>query len=425
MWKIIAKHREISIQLLHLFIFLKWFLLASLIGILVGGVASLFAHSLSFVTALRLRYPAIVWLLPLAGLTIVFMYRKTHHENPKGTNLVIASIRRDEKIPLAMAPLIFLSTVLTHLCGGSAGREGAALQLGGSIGQNIARYLHLNDKDQQILTMCAMSAAFAALFGTPLAATIFALEVISVGIMHYAALVPCALSSIWAAMIASGLGVAKETMTIHILPQSDWLTYIKVILLSALLAYLSIFFCYLLHKIQHLLQSRFPNSYQRMIYGSILVLLFALLFGSRYQGAGMDVIINVIENGQVLPQDFLIKAFFTAFTLACGFKGGEIVPSFFVGACFGGWIAGYLGLPTGLGGAIGLTVLFCGVTNCPLSALILSFELFNFSQATLFLIAVAIGYMLSGYYGLYTEQKIVYSKYHSGYIDRHANEQVD
>ena len=172
-------------------VFLKWVAISVIIGVATGLIGSLFGLGLSFVTNLRTSHPWLLFLLPAAGLIIVFIYNITGSSNNKGTNLVITAIHSNEDVPGKVAPLIIISTLLTHLCGGSAGREGAALQIGGSVGNELAKFFALDEKDTRILIMCGMSGCFAALFGTPIAATIFSMEVISVGIMYYAALVPC------------------------------------------------------------------------------------------------------------------------------------------------------------------------------------------------------------------------------------------
>lgn len=425
MWDKIKKSKELSIQILHILIFTKWLILAGGSGLFVGLIATLFSHTLKFVTNFRTSHPQIIFGLPLAGILIVALYHFGHDEQSKGTNLVISSVRSDQTIPPVMAPLIFISTALTHLFGGSAGREGAALQLGGSIGQNLARWLKLNDKDCEIMTMCSMSAAFAALFGTPLTATIFSMEVISVGIMHYAALVPCALSSIIACQTAAYFQITKEAFMIQTIPAFSASVFIRVIILSAILAYLSIFFCFVMHRSSHLLTKYFKNPYLKAVIGGVMIVVLSLLFGTDYQGAGMNIIDQAIHEGIVKPEAFLLKLVFTAITLGAGYKGGEIVPCFFVGATFGCFVAPFLGIPASFGAAIGLMVLFCGVTNCPVTSLFLSFELFGFQALPLFLIADAIGYMLSGYYGLYSEQKIIYSKFNSSFINSLANKKVD
>lgn len=401
----------------HILIFMKWMIIAIICGLLIGAVGVLFSYSLSYVTKTRLKYPIIVFLLPLSGLLIVALYRMSGVRQSKGTNMVISSVRSTEKVPMKMAPLIFLSTALTHLFGGSAGREGAALQLGGSIAAQIGRIIKLDEKDMHIITMCGMSAAFSALFGTPITAAIFPLEVISVGIMYYAALVPCALASTIAAALAAALGCKGEHF---IIPQIEALAFNsawKVIVLAILCALIARIFCHTLHYVNELFRMYLRNQYLRIFWGGCIIVILALLFGYEYLGAGMDMIEKSIE-GEVIWQAFLLKIIFTSITLGCGFKGGEIVPSFFIGATFGALIGSILGIPVGFSAAIGLMSVFCGVTNCPITSLLLSFELFGFVSTAYFLLADTISYMLSGYESLYHEQKIMYSKFSPRFIDK-------
>lgn len=420
-----AHHEEMQIQLLHLAIFLKWLCYAGLTGILVGLAASLFSLGLGWATQLRIMHNELIWLLPLGGLVIVFLYRKAGIIKSRGTNLVISSVRSEEPLPFVTAPLIFISTMITHLFGGSAGREGAALQLGGSLAQQLGRWFHLNANDLRLITMCGMSAAFSALFGTPITATIFSMEMISVGIMHYAALVPCTIASIIALEIAKLFGIHGESFLIQIIPTFSLSLLLKVIALAILCAYVSILFCWMLHQGSLWMEKLFKNSYLRIFVGGCFIIILTLIFKTDYNGAGMNIVARALEESSVRPEAFVLKALFTAITLGAGFKGGEIVPSFFVGACFGCLMAPILGIPASFGAAIGLLVLFCGVTNCPMASLFLGIELFGLQGVVLFLIADAVGYMMSGYYGLYNEQKIMYSKYETKFIDEKANHKVD
>ncbi len=410
-------HHPFSEELLHFRLFVKWILLAMAVGIGVGGVAVIFYHCLRLALAYRLENPNIVFLLPLGGICIVAMYRFSGVRQCKGTNRVISSIRSDEQIPLKMAPLIFLSTCITHLFGGSAGREGAALQLGGSLAHQFGLLCKLDEKDIHIITMCGMSAAFSALFGTPLSAAIFPMEVVSVGVMYYAALVPCALSSIIACSLAQFFQADKEAFLLAQIPALSIEVAGKVIVLALLCALLARLFCLILHTVSEMFSMYIQNQYMRIVIGSCMILCGYLLFGGRYLGAGMDVI-EASMHGEVIPFAFLLKLLFTAVTLGCGFKGGEIVPSFFIGATFGAWIASLLQLPPSFAAAIGFMSVFCGVTNCPISALFISFELFGFVAVPCFLLAAAVSYMLSGYESLYQEQKIMYSKFSSKFIDQ-------
>ena len=310
--------------------FLKWTALGASAGVIVGLAGAAFAYCLQLVTDFRTAHPLLVLGLPLAGLLIVFLYHSAGIRESRGTNLVLASIRTDEPIPFAMAPLIFAGTVLTHLFGGSAGREGAALQLGGSIAQNLARKLRLSSGSQKLLTMCGMSACFSALFGTPMSAAFFAMEVISVGIMHYSALVPCAVASVTAAYLSRLLGIAPARFSVSGIPSEFSVpTMLRVFALAALCAGVSILFCVILKYTSAFYASCFKNSYLRVACGGILVAVFAMILRSQdYLGAGTQIIARAFA-GEAVPLAFLLKIIFTAITLEAGFKGGEIVPTFF------------------------------------------------------------------------------------------------
>ncbi len=398
--------------------FLKWTALGASAGAIVGTAGAAFAYCLQLVTDFRTAHPLLVLGLPLAGLLIVFLYHFAGIRESRGTNLVLASIRTDEPIPFAMAPLIFAGTVLTHLFGGSAGREGAALQLGGSIAQNLARRLRLSSGSRRLLTMCGMSACFSALFGTPMSAAFFAMEVISVGIMHYSALVPCAVASVTAAYLSRLLGIAPARFSVSGIPSVFSIpTMLRVFALAALCAGVSILFCVVLKYTSAFYASCFKSSYLRAVCGGILVAVFAMILRSQdYLGAGTQIIARAFA-GEAVPLAFLLKIIFTAITLEAGFKGGEIVPTFFIGATFGCTAGSLLGLNPSFAAAVGMLCLFCGVTNCPITTLFLSLELFGARGLLWYFLATAVSYMLSGYFSLYSKQKIMYSKVAPEFID--------
>ena len=397
---------------------LKWIIFAIIVGAIVGLCGTAFYFALSLVTVLRTQNTWLIFLLPLGGLGIVAMYRILHNEKDTGTNLVISAIHSDDELPLRMAPLIFVSTLITHLFGGSAGREGAALQMGGSIGNALGKLFHFDDKDKHVMIMCGMSAAFSALFGTPMAAAILPMEMVSVGVMYYIALVPCVISSLVAHGIAYSFGVSNEMFIIRSIPKFGIMTSIEISVLAILCALVSILFCVLLHKSEDLYKRFFTNPYIRVIAGGCIIIVLTLLVGNQdYNGTGINIIEHCI-NGTVRPEAFLLKMIFTALTLGAGYKGGEIVPSFFTGAAFGCLFGNLLGFSPTLCTAVGMTAVFCGVTNCPITSLLISFELFGYDGMPYFLLATALSYMLSGYFGLYRSQKIVYSKYKTNYINK-------
>lgn len=397
---------------------IKWVVFSMIAGIVIGGAGTLFHFGMTVVTLVHIRSPWLIYLLPIGGIVIVGAYKLLKDEDDTGTNLVLSSIQSGERLPLRMAPLIFVSTLITHLFGGSAGREGAALQLGGSIGNGIGQLFHFNTKDRRIIIMCGMSAAFSALFGTPMAAAIFSMEVISVGIMHYSALVPCVIAALVAHEVAAFFGIAPESFPVNVLPSFTFASAAKISILAILCALISICFCIMLHQSERLYKKFFKNPYIRAFAGGCFVIILTLLVGNQtYNGAGIDVIKRCM-NGSVRPETFFLKMLFTAVTLGAGFKGGEIVPSFFTGAAFGCLFGNLTGFSPALCAAVGMTSVFCGVTNCPITSLLISFELFGFDGMPYYLLAVAFSYMLSGYYGLYHSQKIVYSKYRTNYINK-------
>ena len=399
--------------------FLKWVLYACNIGLIVGAVAVAFHYGIDWAAQFRAHQPWVILFLPLGGVVIVQLYRWSGMERDRGTNLVLTAVREAEPIRLRTAPLIFLSTILTHLVGGSAGREGAALQLGGSIGAWVGRKIHLDEKDRRIMVMCGMSAAFSALFGTPLTAMLFSMEVVSVGVMYYAALVPCTVSALTAFQVAQAMGLHQSPgYEIGLEAALGPVTMVQAAALGILCALVSILFCQAVHTAPKVYARFLPNPLLRAAAGGTLVLVLTLLVGSQdYNGAG-DAVIRRMLAGETIPAAFLLKILFTALTLGAGFRGGEIVPALFTGAAFGTLAGPLLGLPHGFGGALGMAAVFCGATNCPLTSLMLAFELFGGGSLPLCALCCGVSYMLSGYYGLYSEQKIVYSKFRTRWIDR-------
>ena len=398
---------------------LKWMVLGGVIGLVGGIIGSLFHIGVDTATQARLAHPWVLYLMPVGGLAIVGLYRLTKTEG-KGTNDIIASVHFGEQVPGLLVPVIFVSTVITHLCGGSAGREGAALQIGGGIGYQAGRLLRLGEKDLPLATLCGMSGVFAALFGTPLTATVFALEVISVGVLYYAGLVPCLTAALTGYLVSVLMGVPPTRFTVTV-PGLEVRTMLLVIVLALLCAVVSILFCRGLHGVEHLLKRTLKNPYLRVTVGAAVLIGLTLLTNGDYNGAGMEVIGRAIA-GQADPWAWVWKLIFTAITIGCGFKGGEVVPSFFVGAAFGCVAAGWLGLPAGFGAAMGLVSVFCGAVNCPLASIILSVELFGSGDLLYFAMACSISYLISGYCGLYSSQTILYSKLRAEFINVRTHE---
>ena len=395
-----------------------WLVLAAAVGLVCGGVGTAFHLSVEAVTELRGEHGWILWLLPLAGLVIVALYKGTRCEG-MGTNNVIRAVQSGEAVSPLLVPAIFLGTVLTHLCGGSAGREGAALQMGGSIGYNVARLFRLSDHDRRTATVCGMAAFFSALFGTPLAATLFAMMVEDVGLTFSVAFVPGFLAALVAYGVSLACGISPTRFALADAPALTADAVLKVMVLGAACAVVSRLFCGLLHFTEHELPKRLPNPWVRAVVGGMAVVALSYLMGvGRYNGAGMGVIAAAVEHGEALPWDFLCKALLTAVTLASGFKGGEVVPSFYIGATFGCAVGPLLGLPAGFSAAVGLVAVFCGATNTLIPSILMAYELFQGEGLELVALGCGVCYMLSGYHGLYSSQTFVTEKWASEYHEK-------
>ena len=401
--------------------FIKWIIVAGVTGAVGGFIGGIFHRLIEFATEYRVHNSSIIYFLPIAGLLIVFLYRVMGLKKDPGTNIVLSSVSAEDKVPLAMSPLIFLSTIITHLFGGSAGREGAALQLGGSLAYSIGKVFRLDRQDMHIIVLCGMSAVFSALFCTPVTAAVFAIEVVSIGIVCYSAIMPCIIASFVACIISVALGNHAVAYTLSVIPEFDFVSIGKVCAVAFLCGVFSIVECVTLKKTHKLLDKIIANPYIRVFAGGLVIVVLTLLIGNNdYNGAGMNVVERTI-GGEVIWYAFILKLIFTAITIGSGFKGGEIVPTFFIGATLGALIGSIIGLDVGFSAAVGLIAMFCGVVNCPVASIILSVELFGAGGLPLFALTCAVSYMMSGNFGLYSSQKIMYSKIKDEIIDKFAN----
>ena len=398
-------HPEIFIKT-----FFKWSLLGLLMGALGGLLGALFHHALHFVTHLRSEHNWLIFLLPLGGLLTIGIYRLFNMTGNRGTNEIIDAVLDGKSISPMVAPSIFLATATTHLFGGSAGREGAALQLGGSVASLLAKVFHLNGDDRRVMIMSGMSAVFAGLFATPLTATFFCMEFESVGTIFSPALLPCYLAAFTASKVSGLLGVHAEGILIEAVAAVTLNTAWRYALLAVLLSGLGVGMCWWFHTAEHLGKHHLPNPFVRIALGGALITVMTLLVGDhRFNGAGMDMALAAVE-GHADWYSFLLKLVFTAVTLGAGFKGGEIVPTFCIGATFGCVAGGLLGLDPGVCGALGLIGMFCCATNSPFASIVLSIEMFGGANLHLFALVCVICFVLSGHSGLYSSQIIRFHK---------------
>ena len=390
----------------------KWLIIGAVMGVIVGAVSTAFSFCLSHVTELREKYPFIVLGLPVGGLAIIGLYKIILKDTDYSTNGVITSIWNKPDVPAKITPLIFIGTVITHLFGGSAGREGAALQLGASLGCIFGRIFKMSEENMKILLMSGMSAAFAALFGTPMAAAVFAVEASTVGSMYIASLLPCVVSSIVASSFSASMGISPESFTIPYIPEFGLINGVKIIVFAIVMGILSIVFCVTLKYTKKYMAKWIKNPFLRIIAASgVFLIITFLVGGGDYYGAGIHVIERAVMEQEADVYAFALKIILTSIIMGAGFKGGEIVPAFFVGATFG-CVAGHLmNLSPGLCAAMGMTAMFCGITNCPITSMLISFELFGFECVPYIILTVAVSFVASGYSGIYSAQRFTFSKY--------------
>ena len=388
----------------------KWSFLGVLMGLIGGVLGAVFHHVLHFVTHLRLEHTWLVLLLPVGGLLSVAWYRVLKLKRNRGTNEIIDAVLDGEELKPQIAPGIFGAAVLTHLFGGSAGREGAALQLGGSAASFLSKHLGLKRQSRRVLIMAGMSSVFAGLFGTPLTAALFCMEFESVGTIFSPALLPCYIAAYTASSVSSLMGVHAEGYLLENAAVISLGNLWAYLLLAILISLLGVVMVRVFHGAEHLAAHHVQNPWVRIFAGGVLIAAMTYLVGDhRFNGAGMDMALEAVA-GHADWYSFIVKLLFTAVTLAAGFKGGEIVPTFCIGATFGCVVGGLLGLDAGLCGALGLIGLFCCATNSPLASIVLSIEMFGGANLHLFALVCVICFVLSGNTGLYASQMAIFDK---------------
>ena len=396
----------------YCWLMVKWCVLGVLMGVLGGLIGAGFHHTLHFVTEVREHHTWLVLLLPFAGLLSVGLYRVFKMTGNRGTNEIIDAILENGHVNPLITPVIFLASSITHLFGGSAGREGAALQLGGSTASLVAKLLNMKEKARTVLIMSGMSAVFAGLFGTPLTACLFTMEFAAVGKIFTPALLPCYLSAYTASRVSLCFGVHPEGYllenVLEITPDVSW----RLLVLAVLIGLLGIVMVTVFHQAEHQAKKWIPNAWVRIAAGGAVVTVLTLLVGDhRFNGAGMHMALEAVA-GHADWYSFLLKMLFTAVTLGAGFKGGEIVPTFCIGATFGCLTGGLLGLDPGISAAMGLVGLFCGATNSPITSVILSIEMFGSGNLHGFALICVISFFIANNWSLYSSQKMRYPQSH-------------
>ena len=389
----------------------KWLLISAIIGTSVGSVSALFLWLLDEATLYREQHGYIIGLLPLGGLLIGFLYYYLGKGVEAGNNQILEEIENPQKvIPFKMAPLVLIGTIATHFFGGSAGREGTALQMGGAISDQFTRLFRLKPRDRTILLIIGLSAGFSAVFGTPLAGAVFGLEVFLIGRLKYNAIFPSFMAAVIADYITTKWGILHTHYVVPFVPDLTIQNILYCILAGMIFGLTARLFSGSIHVISGIFKKIHYPPLRPFVGGIIVVAFVFLTTGTRYIGLGIPVILESFE--QAVPAyDFILKLVLTAITLGASFKGGEVTPLFFIGATLGNALSFFIPLPMALLAGIGFVSVLSGAANIPLATTLVAIELFGIEIGVYAAIACVVSYLFSGHSGIYTAQGIGSSKH--------------
>jgi H+/Cl- antiporter ClcA len=404
---------------------LHWAALSLPVSLLTGSATAFFLWSLDEVTKLHWQHPWLLWLLPVGGVLVGLLYYHFGKDSDKGNNLLLDEIHETGAgVPTIMCPLVLLGTLVTHLLGGSAGREGTAVQMGGSLADMLVRLLNVGRENRRLILMCGMAAGFGAVFGTPLAGAIFAMEVLVIGRVQYDALIPVLISSVVGDATCSAWGMHHTIYHLEVAANAglhaplEVLLVGKVVLAAIAFGFGGWFFSELTHSLQRGLARLVPYAPLRPAVGAVIVIALVYILGTRdYLGLGVEAppgghvsVLTSFKEGGATPLSWLWKTIFTAATLSSGFKGGEVTPLFFIGSTMGNAIGHLMHEPVALFAALGFIAVFAGAANTPLASTVMGIELFGAHYAVYFAVACFVSYHFSGHTGIYLSQRIGISK---------------
>ncbi len=393
-------------------IFFRWALICCIIGLSAGTASAFFLQTLDWVTNFRETHLWIIVLLPIGGLGIGLLYHYYGKEVTAGNNLLIDTIHKPAKIiPFRMAPFVYIGTMVTHLLGGSAGREGTALQMSGAMADQLSKPFRLQEDERRILIIAAIAAGFGSVFGTPLAGMLFSLELLRIGKLRYMAFIPATVSALLADQVTHLWQTPHTHYSIATVPDITVLNLVYAIIAGIAFGLCAMIFCKGMHFCSQLFKKIIPYAPLRPLIGGLLIAASIWIIGTtKYIGLGIPTIVESFETS--FPSyDFAVKLLFTILTLSAGFKGGEVTPLFFIGALLGNALSAIVPLPLSLLAGIGFVAVFAGATNTPIACTVMAMELFGFDSTVYALIACVIAYLVSGNHSIYEQQLKGKSKY--------------